>query len=114
MREICTTCGFEKKAVHIHGDEWDVHCSDFCAEVGYTHRKAFLTLKAGEWGYFPCAKCGTILEDIYSGPEAPLKERICSGCHKRIRFELTREALERALPFLPEADAALAREALDF
>lgn len=66
MCEKCPVCGHN---IEFHGG-----CSDFCATATLEEKRIFLELQPGEYGVFPCADCGCIIEGDYG------KGACCRDC----------------------------------
>ena len=94
--EKCPTCSFEVKLVHIYDDKYEPHCSEFCASVRPEEKEAFKKLQSGEWGVFPCSRCGIPIEDEYTSGCT------CGRCADLIRDERREELLKRAMAFIEE------------
>ena len=69
----CTVCGRPRwRDGDLSG------CSEFCDVATPEEKAAFLNLKVGDHGVWPCSVCGCVVEDEYSGPEAH-----CYQCHPK-------------------------------
>jgi len=72
-------------------------CSEFCAETTQEQKQAFQAMKDGDFGQYPCERCGCIIEDVLSRPA------ICGSCGPMTRVEaLLRETLPHLPPELVE------------
>lgn len=89
--ETCTVCKFP---VRLEGNE--PYCSEFCATVREEDRQRFTMLKRGHWGLFPCADCGTTIEDDYE-PNA-----CCSECYPKRKLRKAESDLQTAHTQLQE------------
>lgn len=86
---ICPTCKFT-----IVKDEYypDGRCSDFCERTDAEQKEKFRNLKPGEWGDYPCSKCGVWIEDEY-----PEHNPYCGDCWPDVKLERTQKALQDVL-----------------
>lgn len=103
--KVCPVC---KHSVKQQADGY-IHCSEFCAETTDTEKAEWAKLKEGEFGYYPCADCGCLMQDMYE-PDSH-----CSDCAKerrvKARVKLLKEVL--ALAALPEDIATRIRAELN-
>jgi DNA-directed RNA polymerase subunit RPC12/RpoP len=81
----CEVCGFE---IQPEG-----YCSNFCATTTDEQKAAFKALKVEDWGIYPCANCGTAIEDMYPGPGS-----ICSSCGPEVKLKRCQKLLEEIVP----------------
>lgn len=77
-----------------YSSDGDRTCSEFCAALSDTEMAAFKKLEPGEFGLWPCAESGCIVEDEYTPGGC------CYKCFPKKRLRI-RTAL------LVEADARL-------
>lgn len=91
------TCDVCKRASY-HGRNYTL-CSNFCAETTDADKAKWLAMQPGDWGYYPCAECGCVMEDEYSGPGA-----ICSDCHPRVQLRKSNALLEETVRILSEVE----------
>ncbi len=54
------------------------YCSAFCAESTAEEKIAFLILRPGEFGVYPCSECGCAIEDEYKLGEH------CGSCEPKV------------------------------
>ncbi len=77
-------------------DYVDEGCSEFCATQTQKVLEAFLLMKAGDYGVFPCSECGCAVEDFDYEPGS-----WCSSCTPKRAKRIYGELLTEALPYLP-------------
>lgn len=75
----------------------DGYCSEFCAETSDQEKSTFRGLEPGDFGLWPCTRCGCTIEGEY----AP--DSVCSGCGD---IHHTENLLREATPHLPPELAA--------
>lgn len=91
----CPVCGF--KLVYDRDLQQEI-CSEFCMGMSRESKEALKTLKPGEYGLWPCRKCGCPMDDVY--PKAKT-QRICSDCYRKERFATRTKLLKKAVAYLP-------------
>jgi len=91
----CTVCGFKVEYDHVLKQ---TVCSEFCMETSEGDKAAFKALKPGDFGPWPCRKCGCLMEDTY--PKAKTQQ-VCSDCYHKERFATRTKLLQKAGERLP-------------
>lgn len=92
--EPCPVC---KQKVETYDDlPGELFCSDFCARATEEEQEAFLKMQEGDFGLWPCAESGCVVEDMYT------PGGICSGCAPKAEAR-------RKKALLREAEKELAR-----
>lgn len=71
--EPCPVCNF--KFQKLDADLEGLTCSEFCLAVTEEELAAFQALKHGEWGVWPCPRCGCPTEGEFEPPDL-----ICAAC----------------------------------
>lgn len=93
--EVGQTCGLCKRVIcEVFIDPempHDLQCSEFCAEVRNQALAEFRAAKVGDFVYYPCPGCGTIMEDVWHDSV----EGQCSACARaavdKARVEVLRK-----------------------
>jgi hypothetical protein len=66
-------------------------CSEFCERVNLPGKDAFKNLKKGDWGFWPCAECGCVVEDEY------VPDGCCSQCAPKRTARIRADLLAKLL-----------------
>jgi hypothetical protein len=90
--EVCRVCGFAAATVTSVYEGTKRFCSRFCEETTEAEKIAFLTLRVGEYGTWPCRECGAATEGDYTGPDDH-----CGGCSPKVQIRVFRRLLERVV-----------------
>lgn len=90
-------------------EEWKDgnYCSEFCEHTSDDEKIHYKTMKAGDYGLYPCALCKCIIDDVYEpgmvcGPCGPLKKieklkallRRCAPGDEALRSEIAKALQE--------------------
>jgi hypothetical protein len=89
--DICRVCTRPWVREEYDGGEIvEEGCSEFCARVTEQEMIAFLTMKEGEFGVWPCSECGCPTEGDFT-PSA-----WCASCDPAVQLRNRNELLKEA------------------
>jgi hypothetical protein len=102
IKEMCPCCNHE--LIHYPGMR-EPTCSEFCITQSDENKTAWKNLKPGDFGIFPCSRCGCAIQDEYGA-----EDNVCSGCYPKLRLERFEAALKDIVsnvPFNTAVDSGL-------